>query len=60
MRRLTMYKKVSTDMSFVQREKKYGFLESRKISSKNQLMPEKTARPFTFYDGPPTANGKHI
>lgn len=56
-----MYKKVSTDMNFVEREK-----EVEKFWADNQIfqksMEEREGCPeYTFYDGPPTANGKpHI
>ena len=56
-----MYKKVSTDMNFVEREK-----EIEKFWADNQIfqksMEEREGCPeYTFYDGPPTANGKpHI
>ena len=56
-----MYKKVSTDMNFVEREK-----EVEKFWADNDIfrksMKEREGSPmYTFYDGPPTANGKpHI
>ena len=56
-----MYKKVSTSLNFVERE--LGILEFWK---NNQIFKKsvenREGRPvFTFYDGPPTANGKpHI
>lgn len=56
-----MYKKVSTDMNFVAREKEIEkFWEENRIFEKS--MEEKEGFPtYTFYDGPPTANGKpHI
>ena len=56
-----MYKKVSTDMNFVQREKEVEkFWADNNIFQKS--MDEKEGCPeYTFYDGPPTANGKpHI
>lgn len=54
-----MYKKVSTDMNFVEREKE--ILEFWKNNDvRNRSIREETAanRTFTLYDGPPTANGK--
>lgn len=56
-----MYKKVPTDMNFVAREKEIEkFWEENRIFEKS--MEEKEGCPtYTFYDGPPTANGKpHI
>ena len=56
-----MYKKVSTDMNFVGREKEIeAFWKEHDIFQKS--MKEKEGCPeYTFYDGPPTANGKpHI
>ena len=56
-----MYKKVSTDLNFVQREKEIKkFWEKQMIFEKS--IEERTTCPiFTFYEGPPTANGKpHI
>ncbi|MBQ4557444.1 MAG: isoleucine--tRNA ligase [Clostridia bacterium] len=56
-----MYKKVSTDLSFVSREKDVRrFWEENHIFEKSMTHRE-NGKPFTFYDGPPTANGKpHI
>ncbi len=56
-----MYKKVTTDMNFVEREKQIEkFWEDHQIFQKS--MDERQGCPeYTFYDGPPTANGKpHI
>ena len=56
-----MYDKVSTDMNFVEREKK-----TEKFWADNQIFEKsiesrKQGPIYTFYDGPPTANGKpHI
>ncbi|MBQ2897357.1 MAG: isoleucine--tRNA ligase [Clostridia bacterium] len=54
-----MYKKVSTDLDFKQRE-----LETIEFWNKNNVFErsiKKDAPVFTFFDGPPTANGKpHI
>ncbi|MDR3091666.1 MAG: isoleucine--tRNA ligase [Clostridiales bacterium] len=56
-----MYKKVSTDLNFVNRE-----LETLKFWKENKIFEKsvelRRGRPaFTFFDGPPTANGKpHI
>lgn len=56
-----MYKKVSTDLNFVQREHKVlDFWNDNKIFEKSIDLRE-GAPIYTFYDGPPTANGKpHI
>ncbi len=56
-----MYKKVSTDMNFVGREKEVEkFWDENHIFEKS--MEEREGCPdYIFYDGPPTANGKpHI
>ena len=55
------YKKVSTDLDFVKREKEVlEFWQENEIFKKSVEM-SKGKEPFTFYDGPPTANGKpHI
>lgn len=56
-----MYEKVSTNLNFVEREKKIeNFWRENKIFQKSIDQREK-GKAFTFYDGPPTANGKpHI
>ena len=56
-----MYKKVSTDLNFVDREKATEkFWEENHIFEKSMKEREGNAL-YTFYDGPPTANGKpHI
>ena len=56
-----MYQKVSTDLNFVDREKKVGeFWRNQKIFEKSMKAREGNPT-YTFYDGPPTANGKpHI
>ena len=56
-----MYKKVSTNMNFVDREQEVlKFWNENDIFKKS--MEEREGHPnYTFYDGPPTANGKpHI
>lgn len=56
-----MYKRVSTDMNFVQRETEIlSFWQAHNIPEKvRNQHPE--GEQFTQYDGPPTANGKpHI
>ena len=56
-----MYDKVSTNFEFVNREKKVlDFWNENHIFEKS-IDSRKNAETFTFYDGPPTANGKpHI
>ena len=56
-----MYKKVDTSMNFVEREKEVlAFWKENKIFEQN-VKENDGSREFTFYDGPPTANGKpHI
>ena len=56
-----MYQKVSTDLNFVKREEQVlDFWKKEDIFKKAQKQGE--GKPdYTFYDGPPTANGKpHI
>ncbi len=56
-----MYQKVSTDMDFVGREKKVlEFWKKEGIMKKSFHIHEGNER-FTFFEGPPTANGRpHI
>ncbi len=56
-----MYKKVSTDLNFVQREKLVeDFWRQNHIFEKS-MDTRKKGKSYVFYDGPPTANGKpHI
>lgn len=56
-----MYNKVDTNLNFVEREKEIEkFWEEHDIFKK-QVHQHEDADVFTFYDGPPTANGKpHI
>ncbi len=56
-----MYKKVSTDLNFVQREKDIEkFWRENHIFEKS-MDSRKKGKSYVFYDGPPTANGKpHI
>ena len=57
-----MYQKVDTNLNFVDREKKKSKNSGKKtISSKRVWKTAKEDETYTFYDGPPTANGKpHI
>ena len=56
-----MYNKVDANLNFVEREKKTGqFWKDRHIFEKSMEI-RKGGETYTFYDGPPTANGKpHI
>ena len=56
-----MYKKVSTNLNFVDREKETEkFWDDNHIFEKS-MENRKEGPTYTFYDGPPTANGKpHI
>ena len=56
-----LYEKVSADMNFVEREKKTEkFWKDNDIFRKS-MENRKEGETYTFYDGPPTANGKpHI
>ena len=56
-----MYKKVSTNLNFVEREKATEkFWRDNDIFEKS-MDNRKEGETYTFYDGPPTANGKpHI
>ena len=56
-----MYEKVSTSLNFVEREKETAkFWKENKIFEKT-VESRKKCPTYTFYDGPPTANGKpHI
>ena len=56
-----MYQKVDTNLNFVDREKKVEeFWKENHIFEKS-METRKEGETYTFYDGPPTANGKpHI
>lgn len=56
-----MYQKVSTDLNFVQREKEVEKFWKDNDIFKKSMEQKKQGETYTFYDGPPTANGKpHI
>ena len=57
-----MYRKIPTDMKFVERENEVqSFWKSRDIVRRSFAANADSQRHFTFFDGPPTANGKpHI
>ena len=56
-----MYQKVDTSLNFVEREKKIvAFWKENQIFEKS-IEKNKGGKEFSFFDGPPTANGKpHI
>ena len=56
-----LYEKVSTSLNFVEREKQIEkFWRENRIFQKS-IDTRGDAPDYTFYDGPPTANGKpHI
>ncbi len=56
-----MYKSISPNLNFVEEEKKVEkFWEEEKIFEKS-IDSRANGKPYVFYDGPPTANGKpHI
>lgn len=56
-----MYQKVSTDLNFVEREKQTEKFWQEHDIFKKSMENRKEGPTYTFYDGPPTANGKpHI
>ena len=56
-----MYKKVSTDLNFVEREKEVIEFWKKNDIFKKSIKAREGHPTFMFYDGPPTANGKpHI
>ena len=56
-----MYQKVSTDLNFVDREKEVEKFWRENDIFRKSMDSRKEGETYTFYDGPPTANGKpHI
>ena len=56
-----MYEKVSTNLNFVDREKKTEEFWKENDIFRKSMENRKEGETYTFYDGPPTANGKpHI
>ena len=56
-----MYQKVSTNLNFVEREKETEKFWRENDIFKKSMENRKEGPTYTFYDGPPTANGKpHI
>lgn len=52
-----MYQKVNTDLNFVEREKEVEKFWREKDIFKKSMENRKDGPTYTFYDGPPTANG---
>ena len=56
-----MYQKVDTNLNFVDREKKVEEFWKQNHIFEKSMEHRKDGETYTFYDGPPTANGKpHI
>ncbi len=56
-----MYQKVDTNLNFVDREKEVGLFWKENNIFRKSMDARKDGPTYTFYDGPPTANGKpHI
>ncbi len=56
-----MYKQVSTNLNFVEREKDVEKFWNENDIFRKSMENRKEGETYTFYDGPPTANGKpHI
>ncbi|MDE7238518.1 MAG: isoleucine--tRNA ligase, partial [Lachnospiraceae bacterium] len=56
-----MYQKVTTDLNFVEREKEVSEFWKEHDVFRKSMEGRKDGPTYTFYDGPPTANGKpHI
>ena len=56
-----MYRKVSTNLNFVEREKETAKFWKDNDIFKKSMKQREGCPTYTFYDGPPTANGKpHI
>lgn len=61
MEAIILYEKVSTNLNFVEREKNTEKFWKEKEIFKKSMESRKEGKTYTFYDGPPTANGKpHI
>ena len=57
---MSMYKKVDTSLNFVEREKEIvEYWNEKKVFEKSMQAKEGNDE-FSFYDGPPTANGKPL
>ncbi len=56
-----MYNKVDNNLNFVEREKKVGEFWQKNDIFRKSIDSRNKGETYTFYDGPPTANGKpHI
>ena len=56
-----MYSKVDTKLNFVERERKTAEFWKQEDVFRKSMESRKDGETYTFYDGPPTANGKpHI
>ena len=56
-----MYQKVTTDLNFAEREKEIAEFWQKNNIAQKAIDQREGADTFTFYDGPPTANGQpHI
>ena len=58
---MSMYKKVDTSLNFVEREKEVVEYWNENHVFEDSVKMNEGKEEFSFYDGPPTANGKpHI
>ena len=58
---MSMYEKVSPNLNFVEREKQIETFWKTEDIFRKSMENRKEGETYTFYDGPPTANGKpHI
>ena len=58
---MAVYSRVNTDLNFVDREKEVVSFWNEKDIFRKSMDSRKEGETYTFYDGPPTANGKpHI
>ena len=55
---MSLYKKVSTELNFVDREKEIIEFWKKNDIFKKSMKTREGHKTFMFYDGPPTANGK--
>ena len=53
---MAKYKKVDTDLKFVDREKEVEKFWNEEDIFKKSMENRKEGETYTFYDGPPTAN----
>ena len=54
---MSIYKKVDTTMNFVDREKQVESFWKENDIFRKSMENRKEGETYTFYDGPPTANG---